>query len=182
MASKDHAPSNGPDPVSTTGDSMAAAPVSSQPVMVDNSDSALKSSSPADAPGQNTTATDSLNTSTADNGDNPPVPSNEVSAGAPGSTPISPDEEPKLATPVPELASDASVKEPEDSGPSLTIVLLLISGTRYPIKIDSNYLRKRDITVDNNDPFAMSVYTLKELIWRSWQEGRIVMKIMVHSG
>ncbi|OJJ03217.1 hypothetical protein ASPVEDRAFT_718613 [Aspergillus versicolor CBS 583.65] len=81
-------------------------------------------------------------------------------------------EEQKIAATAPELSSDASVKEPEpeESGPSLTIVLLLITGTRYPIKIDANYLRKRDITVDNNDPFAMSVYTLKELIWRSWQE------------
>jgi hypothetical protein len=70
------------------------------------------------------------------------------------------------------LSSDASVKEPEQSGPSLTIVLLLITGTRYPFKIDANYLRKRDISVDNYDPFSMSVYTLKELIWRAWQDGK----------
>ncbi|KAF7118021.1 hypothetical protein CNMCM5793_007397 [Aspergillus hiratsukae] len=76
-------------------------------------------------------------------------------------------------TPVPEPlsdASDAAAKEVEDSGPSLTITLLLTTGSRHPFKIDGKYLRKRDINVENNNPFAMSVYTLKELIWKEWRQ------------
>ncbi|KAL1962886.1 hypothetical protein VTN77DRAFT_9064 [Rasamsonia byssochlamydoides] len=63
----------------------------------------------------------------------------------------------------------AAVKEAEDSGPSLVITLLLTTGARYPFKIDGKYLRKRGVNVENYDPFAMSVYTLKELIWREWR-------------
>ncbi|KAL4808691.1 ubiquitin-related domain-containing protein [Aspergillus unguis] len=174
MASTDHAPSDGPDPASNTGESIPTAPASSQPVSsttADVSDSA-PNSSPLASGAQENTSIDPLNTSTADNSDNAaPAPSQKGTTEGTSLTPVSPEvEEPKVATPVPEPSSDASVKEPEDSGPSLTIVLLLITGTRHPFKIDGNYLRKRDISVDNYDPFAMSVYTLKELIWRAWQE------------
>lgn len=65
----------------------------------------------------------------------------------------------------------APAKEPEDSGPSLTITLLLTTGARHPFKIDGKYLRKRQVNVENYDPFLMSVYTLKELIWREWRPG-----------
>lgn len=75
--------------------------------------------------------------------------------------------------PQPSSQSDASAKEAEeDSGPSLVITLLLITGSRHPFKIDGKYLRKRSVNVENDDPFAMSVYTLKELIWREWRQGR----------
>ncbi|RHZ59444.1 uncharacterized protein CDV56_106530 [Aspergillus thermomutatus] len=76
-------------------------------------------------------------------------------------------------TPVPEPSSDASdaaAKEVEDSGPSLTITLLLITGSRHPFEIDGKYLRKRGVNVESYDPFAMSVYTLKELIWKEWRQ------------
>ncbi|KAL4788711.1 ubiquitin-related domain-containing protein [Aspergillus varians] len=174
MASKDYAQLDGPDPATSTGDSISAAPGSSQPVSsstVDASGSAIKTSSTTDSQ-QESTMTDLANTNPADNGDNAaPAPSQQSDAVAIPPTTVSPEtEEPKVATSAPEPSSDASVKEPEDSGPSLTIVLLLITGTRHPFKIDSNYLRKREVSVDNYDPFAMSVYTLKELIWRAWQE------------
>ncbi|KAL4983541.1 ubiquitin-related domain-containing protein [Aspergillus falconensis] len=174
MASNDHTQSDGPDPATNTGDSISAAPSSSQLVSsstVNVSGSANKTSSPAEVP-QDNTAGDPSNTSTADNGnDAAPAPSHQTDTEAIVPTSASPEtEERKLATPAPELSSDASVKEPEHSGPSLTIVLLLITGTRHPFKIDANYLRKRDVSVDNYDPFAMSVYTLKELIWRAWQD------------
>ncbi|OJJ50815.1 hypothetical protein ASPZODRAFT_126763 [Penicilliopsis zonata CBS 506.65] len=66
-------------------------------------------------------------------------------------------------------APSEAVKEVEDAGPSLTITLLLITGTRHQLKIDGKYLRKRAVSVPDHDPFAMSVYTLKELIWRDWR-------------
>ncbi|KAI4271972.1 MAG: hypothetical protein LQ337_005618 [Flavoplaca oasis] len=62
-------------------------------------------------------------------------------------------------------------QQSEMIGPSLLITLLLITGARHPYKIDEKYLRKRNVTVEGNNPVNMSVYTLKELIWREWREG-----------
>lgn len=55
------------------------------------------------------------------------------------------------------------------SGPSIHITLLLTTGARHPYKIDPKYLRKRNVEAENADPFNISVYTLKELIWRDWR-------------
>lgn len=84
--------------------------------------------------------------------------------------------EPKTTTTTPAIGPSspqptAPAKEPEDSGPSLVITLLLTTGARHPFKIDGKYLRKRAVNVENYDPFMMSVYTLKELIWREWRSG-----------
>ncbi|KAL2364158.1 hypothetical protein RJZ56_002919 [Blastomyces dermatitidis] len=67
-----------------------------------------------------------------------------------------------------ELPSPTS-KEMEDSGMVLNIDLLLITGARHPFRIDGKYLRKRQVDVPDFNPYAMSVYTLKELIWREWR-------------
>ncbi|KAI9705551.1 MAG: hypothetical protein M1836_006307 [Candelina mexicana] len=61
-------------------------------------------------------------------------------------------------------------KEPESAGPVLVITLLLITGARHPYKIDEKYLKKRNVSPTDMDPFNLSVYTLKELIWREWRE------------
>ncbi|KAJ5370599.1 uncharacterized protein N7496_006691 [Penicillium cataractarum] len=66
-------------------------------------------------------------------------------------------------------SEDISGKEVEDAGPSLVITLLLTTGSRHPFTIDAKYLQKQSVNVENDDPFAMSVYTLKELIWRAWR-------------
>jgi hypothetical protein len=50
-------------------------------------------------------------------------------------------------------------------------MLLLTSGSRHPYKIEEKYLKKRNVKVENMDPYNISVYTLKELIWRDWREG-----------
>lgn len=97
------------------------------------------------------------------------------SAGAiaqPASTDV-PSTESEELKPGAELSSeqeDAEGKE-VDAGPSLHITLLLTTGSRHPFTIDGQYLRKRSVNVENYDPFAMSVYTLKELIWREWRSG-----------
>lgn len=57
-------------------------------------------------------------------------------------------------------------------GQSLLITLLLITGARHPFKVDEKYLKKRNVNVDGENPFNMSVYTLKELIWREWRDGK----------
>ncbi|KAF2704482.1 ubiquitin-like protein [Pleomassaria siparia CBS 279.74] len=56
------------------------------------------------------------------------------------------------------------------NGPVVVIMLLLTTGARHPYKIDEKYLKKRNITIDAMDPYNISVYTLKELIWRDWRE------------
>ncbi|KAJ6037160.1 hypothetical protein N7540_001439 [Penicillium herquei] len=79
-------------------------------------------------------------------------------------------EETKSVAELPSEQSDeVEGKELEDAGPSLHITLLLTTGSRHPFTIDGKYLRKRSVNVENHDPFAMSVYTLKELIWREWR-------------
>lgn len=52
-------------------------------------------------------------------------------------------------------------------------MLLLTTGARHPYKIDEKYLKKRNVTVEAMDPYNISVYTLKELIWRDWREGTL---------
>lgn len=68
-------------------------------------------------------------------------------------------------TPIPSTASP---------GPQLIITLLLHSTeTRHPYIINEKYLKRRNVNVAENDPTNMSVYTLKELIWRDWREGML---------
>ncbi|MCJ1385337.1 hypothetical protein MMC17_008459 [Xylographa soralifera] len=61
-------------------------------------------------------------------------------------------------------------KLPDSTGPQLIIALLLHTGARHPYRIDERYLKKRNVNVADNNPVNMSVYTLKELIWRDWRE------------
>lgn len=62
-------------------------------------------------------------------------------------------------------------KESEIEGPVLFITLLLSStGARHPYKLDEKYLRKRNVTVEGNNPINLSLYKLKELILRDWRE------------
>ena len=70
-------------------------------------------------------------------------------------------------------SSDQPMPLPKDesAGPTLMITLLLTTGARHPFKIDPKYLSKRNVDVQGNDPFNLSVYKLKELILREWRDG-----------
>lgn len=69
-------------------------------------------------------------------------------------------------------STDTPAANPDNTnGPVLVIMLLLTSGSRHPYKIEEKYLKKRNVKVENMDPYNISVYTLKELIWRDWREG-----------
>lgn len=73
-------------------------------------------------------------------------------------------------------ASDApSIQHDPASGPAVMITLLLPTGARHPFKIDEKYLKKRNVTVEEMNPMNISVYTMKELIWRDWREGKITL-------
>ncbi|KAI4211570.1 MAG: hypothetical protein LQ351_005611 [Letrouitia transgressa] len=79
------------------------------------------------------------------------------------------------STPVVSPLPDNSIPSPKEldlSNPSLLITLLLINGVRHPIRIDERFMTKRNIKVDSDNPVNMSVYTLKELIWREWRDGK----------
>ena len=65
----------------------------------------------------------------------------------------------------------------EIAAATLMITLLLHTGARHPYKIDAKYLKKRNVNVTDNNPINMSVYTLKELIWRDWREGKTTFDI-----
>lgn len=72
-------------------------------------------------------------------------------------------------------SSDTPTVLPKNSditGPQLMITLLLTNGARHPYKIDEKYLKKRSVIVEDNNPINLSTYTLKELIWREWREGK----------
>lgn len=124
-------------------------------------------------------------TKSAEGGENAvPAPSsitNDTTAAASTNATQMTSEEPKeplsesSAAQAKEVEAPEEEQEEEDSGPSLVITLLLTSGSRHPFKIDGKYLRKQSVNVENNDPFSMSVYTLKELIWREWRSGKDVL-------
>ena len=71
-------------------------------------------------------------------------------------------------------------KDTETTGPTLMITLLLTSGARHPFKLDSKYLNKRNVKVADNDPFNLSVYTLKELILREWRDGMLSILLRIN--
>ena len=78
-------------------------------------------------------------------------------------------------------STDGPAANPDNSnGPTVVIMLLLTTGARHPYKIDEKYLKKRNVTVEEMDPYNISVYTLKELIWRDWREGTF-WRVYTHS-
>lgn len=79
-------------------------------------------------------------------------------------------------------STDTPATAPDNTnGPVLVIMLLLITGARHPYKIDEKYLKKRNVTVEGMDPINISVYTLKELIWRDWREGTSIFSFPFYS-
>lgn len=170
--------SDHPDSGLPAGSASSGAPQESQPL------SQPSSSGPADA--LNTSQAENVQhgttgTSTQDakptvNGENAaPASINPDATDAPSAdeSQIGSGDQKVVAPALEKMPEASNVKEMDDAGPPLVITLLLITGARHPFKIDSQYLRKRSVNVDNCDPFAMSVYTLKELIWREWRPGKI---------
>ncbi|OJD27735.1 hypothetical protein ACJ73_00866 [Blastomyces percursus] len=137
---------------------------------------------PSDAPGTNTTIRENRPPSltsqvqdaaapqpapTASNNIEPPQQQTQSAAHSTSETEETKQCDPAIG-PSSELSSPMS-KEMEDSGMVLNIDLLLITGARHPFTINGKYLRKRQVDVPDFNPYAMSVYTLKELIWREWR-------------
>jgi len=68
------------------------------------------------------------------------------------------------AKPVPSTNQSAS-----DATSSILITLLLLTGARTSFTIDSAYLRRH--SVEESNPLAITVYNLKECIWKDWKAG-----------
>lgn len=60
------------------------------------------------------------------------------------------------------------------------MLLLPSTGARHPYKIDEKYLKKRNVVVDDMDPYKISVSTLKDLIWKDWREGTFGTFVLLH--
>ncbi len=73
-------------------------------------------------------------------------------------------------------------KADPEAGPTVLITLLLTTGKRHPYKIDAKYLRKRNVTVEDNDPWNLPVQTLKELILRDWRDGELDCTLELEPG
>lgn len=76
----------------------------------------------------------------------------------------------------PDLASPMLQDFPRD-GPNIQFILLLASaGTRHPFQLNEKYLAKRNVGAmgpdGKFDPSVISVYNLKELIFKDWRDGK----------
>ncbi|RPA90730.1 hypothetical protein L873DRAFT_1716724 [Choiromyces venosus 120613-1] len=77
--------------------------------------------------------------------------------------------------PPPEMKPPPSPLPITPSKPSLSITLLLISGVRHQFVINEPYLESHSVTNGAGkdslkDPFEMSVWQLKECIWKDWRD------------
>lgn len=101
-----------------------------------------------------------------------PAPSPAEPTGNPATNASPPTQLSRTETEAIGPSTDSPAPKPDQSnGPVVSITLLLTNGARHPYKIDERYLKKRSVNVDAMDPYNISVYTLKELIWRDWREG-----------
>jgi hypothetical protein len=98
----------------------------------------------------------------------PPLESEDITATAGPST-----TQRKEFAAIGPATEDGHPKADPESGPTVLITLLLTTGRRHPYKIDAKYLRKRNVTVEDNDPWNLPVQALKELILRDWREGEL---------
>lgn len=70
----------------------------------------------------------------------------------------------------PSTTTDPSTSSPVDpSIPAAQITLLLSNSNRHAYRIDNRYLTRRGVTVEDGDPFNLTVYQMKELIMRDWR-------------
>jgi len=90
---------------------------------------------------------------------------------------------PPAATEEEEGANDVVAPAAVTHGDAVHVTLLLTTGARHPFTIDQKYLKRRHVVgaaeqQEETDPFSISVYTMKELIWKDWREGKIDEYVM----
>ncbi|CAZ85252.1 unnamed protein product [Tuber melanosporum] len=98
-------------------------------------------------------------------------PVNSAATSSPGST----TDDSTPPPPPSEMKPPSSSLPITASKPSLSITLLLISGVRHQFVINESYLESHSVTGGTGkdslkDPFEMSVWQLKECIWKDWRD------------
>lgn len=80
-----------------------------------------------------------------------------------------------IEQPAPASAADhaSAPIEAARTTPAVLITLLLTTGVRHLYDIDTSYLQQHNVAGASSvtDPLTISVYTMKELIWKGWREG-----------
>jgi hypothetical protein len=175
------------DPPGTTHDALSSAPVEMRTLHTptaaapDTATTAAPTTEPTTAPTTATTSAQPTDTSHAAHVE-PTAPHVSESTSAESTQPVVPTsaqpatraELNRTETEAIGPSTDTPAANPDNSsGPTVVIMLLLTTGARHPYKIDEKYLKKRNVTVENMNPYNISVYTLKELIWRDWREGML---------
>ena len=136
-------------------------PTTLEPAAREEHSSATPQQDPSSTPNIYSPTSQSIQTS-------PHIPSNEEIDPAPGPPLKREQTAPAIGpssdrpTPLPKEAESENV---------LMITLLLTNGARHPYKIDDKYLKKRNVSVEGDNPINLSIYDLKNLIWREWREG-----------
>ncbi|KAL0632390.1 hypothetical protein Q9L58_008713 [Maublancomyces gigas] len=77
--------------------------------------------------------------------------------------------------PSPEMRTPSSSPPIGPSVVALSVTLLLISGVRHQFTMDETYLEQHSVKAQSGkeslrDPFEMSVWQLKECIWKDWKD------------
>ncbi|KAK6363428.1 hypothetical protein TWF730_000859 [Orbilia blumenaviensis] len=67
-----------------------------------------------------------------------------------------------------------SSSQPEDTTPGIVITLLILSGARSTFTLNPGYIKRHN--VPHEDAMMMTVYNLKECIWRDWKEEELMTK------
>lgn len=105
----------------------------------------------------------------------PPPPSSVASHQPATTATIAPTDTAAAAavvyTPLKDMKTASSPIEPTVA--PLSITLLLISGVRHQFVMDEAYLTRHSVKTGKEalkDPFEMSVWQLKECIWKDWKE------------
>lgn len=80
------------------------------------------------------------------------------------------------STPSSEMRTPSSSPPIGPSVIALSVTLLLISGVRHQFTMDETYLEQHSVKAQSGreslrDPFEMSVWQLKECIWKDWKDG-----------
>ncbi|KAF3923999.1 hypothetical protein ABW21_db0203561 [Orbilia brochopaga] len=71
----------------------------------------------------------------------------------------------------PEAPSVAPPETVEEEEGGIVITLLLLSGARTTFTLNGGYLTRHNVT--HTDPMQMTVYNLKECVWRDWKEDEV---------
>jgi hypothetical protein len=63
---------------------------------------------------------------------------------------------------------------PSTPQPVVRISLLLTTGTRHAMTLTKGSLKKKGFLPEDNDPYSLTVYQLKQMIFNDWRSGTVL--------